>query len=188
MPPIRVLHLDQSTHAKAAPPAPAKASPSSAAQLRSKIGNNGMRTLAGAAVAGAVAGVAEKQEKPVDKWTWDQSSGTLSRNGQVVGRGYAGHGAGKNNPAMQDSVKVGPIPAGLWRMVGVKDSPKTGPFTIVLEPEPGTNTLGRSEFRVHGDSRKAPGTASEGCIILDRATRDKLWQSRDKAPLIEVVE
>jgi hypothetical protein len=119
-------------------------------------------------------------------WVWDQSAGTLSFGGSIVGNGYAGNGRGKNNPSMQAAQGVGPIPRGLWRMVGVKDSPNTGPFTIVLQPEPGTDALGRSEFRVHGDSVKNPGTASHGCIILQRAIREKIWRSGDK--LIQVVE
>jgi len=120
------------------------------------------------------------------KWTWDQSAGSLAWEGKVVAFGYAGKGAGKNNPDMQDVKKTGPIPRGLWRMTGVKNSPKTGPFTIVLVPEAGTDARGRSEFRVHGDNRT--GTASEGCIILPRPIRDRLWENRAKAPLIEVVE
>lgn len=119
-------------------------------------------------------------------WRWDQSSGELSRAGAFVSKGYAGAGRGKNNPALQAAKGVGPIPRGRWRMTGVKDSPNTGPFTIVLEPEPGTDTLGRSAFRVHGDSIANPGTASHGCIILTRAARERMWASGDR--LIEVVE
>lgn len=119
-------------------------------------------------------------------WIWDQSAGVLSRGGAAVGRGYAGTGRGKNNPSMQDARGVGPIPRGRWRMTAVKDSPNTGPFTIVLEPEPGTDARGRSAFRVHGDSVANPGTASHGCIILPRALRQAMWRSGDR--LIEVVE
>ncbi|MPW09303.1 hypothetical protein GCT19_27215 [Paraburkholderia sp. CNPSo 3155] len=45
-------------------------------------------------------------------WTHSQSSGTLSRDGSLVARGYSGHGAGKNNPVMQAVRSVGPIPEG----------------------------------------------------------------------------
>ena len=119
------------------------------------------------------------------KWVWDQSAGSLAFEGRVIAFGYAGKGAGRNNPDAQDQTKVGPIPRGLWRMTGVKESDHTGPFTIVLEPESVTDTRGRSLFRVHGDNRT--GTASEGCIILGRPIRDRLWASRHTAPLIEVV-
>lgn len=120
------------------------------------------------------------------RWVWDQSSGTMAWDGNVFARGYAGKGAGKNNPAMQGVRKTGPIPRGLWRMAGVTSS--KGPVTIVLEPEAGTNTLDRSAFRIHGDNRRVNYTASEGCIILNRSARDRMWQSRNDSPLMEVVE
>lgn len=118
-------------------------------------------------------------------WKWDQSAGALSRDGAPVSNGYSGNGRGKNNPSMQAAQGVGPIPAGRWRIVSVGDSPNTGPFTIVLQPEAGTDTFGRSEFRIHGDSIKAPGSASHGCIILPRVVRNQVWQSGDRA--LEVV-
>jgi hypothetical protein len=52
-------------------------------------------------------------------------------------------------------------------------------------PDPGTETFGRGEFRIHGDSIAHPGTASHGCIILPRAVRDAIWRSGDRA--LEVV-
>ena len=51
---------------------------------------------------------------------------------------------------------------------------------IVLAPEPGTETFGRSGFMIHGDNIKAPGTASEGCIIQVRAIREAFWNSGDR--------
>lgn len=119
-------------------------------------------------------------------YIWDQSAGRMTLNGKLIGNGYAGRGDGKNNPAMQDAVAVGPIPRGLWRMTAVKDSPNTGPFSIVLEPEPGTDARGRSAFRVHGDSVRLPGTASHGCITLPRAIRQQMWAGPVR--VIEVVE
>jgi len=119
-------------------------------------------------------------------WRWDQSAGELSLNGAYVSSGYAGKGRGKNNPALQGVKSVGPIPRGKWKMVAVKNSPNTGPFTIVLVPLPGTDTLGRSEFRVHGDSIKSPGTASRGCIILPRKVRERMWSNPER--VLEVVE
>lgn len=119
-------------------------------------------------------------------WRWDQSKGELSYRGAYVSSGYAGKGRGKNNPALQAIPSIGPIPRGDWKMTGVKDSPNTGPFTIVLVPMPGTDTKGRSAFRIHGDSVKAPGTASRGCIILPRKIRERIWNSGDR--IIKVVE
>lgn len=38
---------------------------------------------------------------------------------------------------------------------------------------------GRTLFRIHGDSRLSPGTASEGCIILPRHVRAQISASGD---------
>jgi hypothetical protein len=112
-------------------------------------------------------------------WVWDQSSGVLCHNGQVTARGYSGANAAKNNPLLQDAKGLGPIPRGVWRLTGIFHSTNTGPFTIGLQPEPGTDTCGRSAFRIHGDSIKHPGSASHGCIILPRAIRQLMWDSND---------
>jgi hypothetical protein len=112
-------------------------------------------------------------------WTWDQSAGLLTRAGKSW-RGYSGTGRGKNNPAMQAAVGVGPIPQGRWTIAGRRDSANTGPGTLILIPDPGTDTFGRSEFRIHGDSIAHPGAASHGCIILPRAVRDAIWASGDR--------
>jgi hypothetical protein len=104
---------------------------------------------------------------------YDQQRGE-AKLGDVVFSGYSGAGEGKNNPAMQTVHNVGPIPRGVWRMGTPYDSPHTGPYTVPLTPEPGTETFGRADFRIHGDSKTAPGTASHGCIILARAFREKL--------------
>jgi len=112
-------------------------------------------------------------------WTWDQSAGLLTRAGKSW-RGYSGAGRGKNNPAMQAAVGVGPIPQGLWTVIARRDSPSTGPCTLVLVPDSNNETFGRSEFRIHGDSIAHPGTASHGCIILPRAVRDAIWASGDR--------
>jgi hypothetical protein len=113
-------------------------------------------------------------------WVWDQSEGKMYRKGhKETYSGYSGRDWGKNNPAAENAPGIGPIPAGLWKMTGVKNSPNTGPFTIVLEPDDKTDNLGRSAFRIHGDSIKNPGTASHGCIILPRAVREKIYGSDD---------
>lgn len=117
-------------------------------------------------------------------WQWDQSAGELSRDGKLVSRGYSGRGRGKNNPALQSVVGVGPIPAGKWTLASVYNSPAVGPFAIVIEPCAGTDTLGRSAFRIHGDSVRFPGEASHGCIILPRKIRDQIWASRDRALVV----
>jgi hypothetical protein len=125
-------------------------------------------------------------------WRWDQSAGELSRDGKFVSRGYSGHGRGKNNPALQGVVGVGPIPAGRWRIGAPYDSDRVGRYALRLEAvdaKPGDDVeerTGRGAFRIHGDSVSAPGTASHGCIILPRAVREAIWKSGDRD--LEVVE
>lgn len=125
-------------------------------------------------------------------WVWDQSAGTLSRNGALVSRGYSGKGRGKNNPALQGERGIGPLPRGRYRIGTPRTSQRTGPFVMDLFPVDATpndtrhDATGRSAFQIHGDSVKAPGTASSGCIILPRAVREQIWRSGDHD--MEVVE
>ena len=117
-------------------------------------------------------------------WTWDQSAGVLSRAGAIVSRGYSGRGRGLNNPQMQAVWSVGPIPAGRWRFAGMAEDNRTGPLSIVILPEPGTDTEGRSGFRCHGDNVRMNLSASHGCIILPHAVRRAIWASGDRDLLV----
>lgn len=110
------------------------------------------------------------------KWVWHQRSGTMTRDGQPFASGYAGRGVGKNNPDMQAVKGVGPLPAGSYRMTAMRYSAHTGPGTIVLEPLATNEMHGRGDFRIHGDSKSHPGEASDGCIIIDRHSRDMMFQ------------
>lgn len=117
---------------------------------------------------------------------WDQSAGEMRLDGNLLARGYAGRGRGLNTPAMQGATGIGPLPRGTWRLTELRLSgASTGPYTIVLEPMPGTDALGRSAFRIHGDNAKLDHSASHGCIILPRAAREALWRS--DARLLEVI-
>lgn len=125
-------------------------------------------------------------------WKYDQSSGELFRNGILVSKGYSGAGRGKNNPSLQGVQGIGPIPRGRWRMANIYDSKNVGPLAISLYclddgvVDDFDTRTGRGAFRIHGDSVRAPGTASKGCIILPRPIRDMMWRSRDHD--IEIVE
>lgn len=115
-------------------------------------------------------------------WTYEQISGKLrDPDGNVVGIGYSGAGTGKNNPAMQNVVDVGPIPVGTYTIVGPPIITKEhGPYVLKLVPDENTSLLitsyGRdpATFLLHGDSIPHPGTASEGCVIQDRMTRERV--------------
>ena len=114
-------------------------------------------------------------------WTWEQDTGICrTPDGMIHGTGYSGAGPGKNNPALQEAHAVGPIPVGLWRIGPPEDRPTTGPYSLPLSPYPETDTFGRTEFYLHGDSISAPGMASHGCPVLSpEALRQAVWNSSD---------
>lgn len=116
-------------------------------------------------------------------WIYHQRTGVLEyqANGrtETVATGYSGLGAGRNNPSMQATHDTGPIPQGTYMIGPAHQGAHTGPVTMNLDPQ-GHNALGRTLLRIHGDSRLHPGFASNGCIILDRATRDRIARSTDR--------
>jgi hypothetical protein len=119
-------------------------------------------------------------------WTYSQKTGELQQDGEPVATGYSGAGDGKNNPAMEDVHNVGPIPKGHWTIVGPPvNTTEHGPYVLSLKPASDTPTYGRDGFLLHGDSKESPGCASQGCIIMPRATREQVWKSRD--PDLDVV-
>lgn len=117
-------------------------------------------------------------------WEWRQVGELWLRDATGachIEDGYSGFGPGKNNAAMESVHNVGPIPRGDWSIVSLElETTAHGPYVLVLAPCENTNTYGRSEFRIHGDSLAHPGAASEGCIILPRAVRERVWESGDK--------
>lgn len=117
---------------------------------------------------------------------YDQSSGKLYRDNIHIADGYSGYDLGKNNPKMEGARGIGPIPKGIWQITQRRTSKNTGPVTLTLAPHAQTDTLGRSEFRIHGDSIKNPGAASHGCIILPRVVREEIWASNER--ILTVIE
>lgn len=136
-------------------------------------------------------------------WTYVQQTGELiDREGLVVGRGYAGFGAGKNNPDMQDVPNLGPIPTGDYRIGAVRDAKggPHGPYVLPLIPHSANQMYGRLGFLIHGDGTRPEtmGRVSQGCIIQQRAVREKVAKSGDRdlqvvaqlgagAPLLQTV-
>lgn len=112
-------------------------------------------------------------------WSYSQSAGVLSRNGQTVARGYSGIGAGLNNPAMEAAHNVGPIPLGAYTVGAPFHHPHAGGYTMRLTPKDGTNVYGRTGLIMHGDSVAHPGRASNGCIIERLDARQRVWTSGD---------
>jgi hypothetical protein len=114
-------------------------------------------------------------------WIYEQKTGALRLNDNIVAKGYSGHGDGKNNPEAESIHNVGPIPRGNWRISGPPvDTSTHGPFVLHLMALPETETFGRSGFLIHGDSMEHPGAASEGCVILARSVREYVWTSNDR--------
>lgn len=118
-------------------------------------------------------------------WVWRQRDGILSRRidetgcETIIGRGYAGHGEGVNNPDLQHVPNVGPIPRGHYTIGAPRDGGHLGPHVLPLTPQQGTETFGRSGFYVHGDNRRHDQSASEGCLILSRPLREEIAESSD---------
>lgn len=114
-------------------------------------------------------------------WRYVQKTGAvISPEGEIVAHGYAGNGEHKNNPASQCVRKRGPLPTGDYVMAQLMNRhPKLGAYVIVLDPDSSNAMCGRGLFRIHGDSMAAPGTASEGCIVAPRPTRQQMWEDLD---------
>jgi len=112
-------------------------------------------------------------------WTYSQSTGhLLDATGALLCLAYSGTGDGRNNPAMENVPDVGPIPQGTYTIGPEHLSPHTGPVSMCLTPLAGTDTLGRSEFLIHGDN--AEHDASHGCVIVDHDSRLKIAASEDR--------
>lgn len=110
------------------------------------------------------------------EFVYVQKTGRLTLDGKEVGKGYSGNGNGNNNPAKEKEKNVGPIPAGLWTIGKAFTHDAKGPLVMRLTPD-GHAAHGRDGFLIHGDNKKMDGTASEGCIILGKNTRQTIANS-----------
>lgn len=112
-------------------------------------------------------------------WQYVQLTGELSCDGEFEGTGYSGTAEGRNNPTQEHVPNIGPIPEGSYKIgAAYDDIGGLGPCVMHLDPLPGTDTFGRSAFRIHGDN--ANHDASHGCIILGPAIRRKIAASPDR--------
>jgi hypothetical protein len=119
-------------------------------------------------------------------WSYVSVNGNLSQDGQFVGTGYSGNGAGLNNPDLENDQDVGPLPRGTCTIQPFFDDPgNKGPIVAHLDPDPSTDVFGRSAFMIHGDNAAMNHTASHGCIILEHTIRQRISDSGDTA--LEVV-
>lgn len=116
-------------------------------------------------------------------WTYHQSTGRLERDSGYITTGYSGKGNSKNRASDERVRDRGPIPRGRYRIGRSYQHPSKGPTTMNLDPI-GHTAHGRTDFRIHGDSRRNPGTASEGCVILPRPVRDRIAASGDNELIV----
>ena len=110
------------------------------------------------------------------------STGKITQNGAEFGTGYSGHGEGRNNPSMANVPDIGPIPPGKYKIGPAYDDPHLGPCVMHLDPLPGTDTFGRSLFRIHGNN--AANDASHGCVIAEPLIRGAINRSQDRVLVV----
>ena len=113
-------------------------------------------------------------------WTYRQSTGELSSNGELLESLTADAGVGLNNPALQDVANVGPLPQGSYRIGAPYTDPTRGPLVMHLVPAAANLMFGRAGFLIHGDNAQLNHTASEGCIVLARTFREVIALSADR--------
>ncbi|MGF6917085.1 tlde1 domain-containing protein [Paraburkholderia sp. 40] len=125
-------------------------------------------------------------EKKTMVWIYKHESHLLYHNDKLVtNKGYSGKGEHKNRHSSQYVRDWGPIPVGLYEITAPFPHPKTGPFSMRLNPVCGTCLGERSAFMIHGDSQTDPGNASNGCIVLHLPYRKQIWNSGDRMLRVE---
>ena len=113
-------------------------------------------------------------------WTYKQSTGELTSPHGAVSNCYSGNGLGENNPELQDTPKIGPVPRGIYTIGPEYTDPHKGPCVMRLTPDPANEMFGRAGFLIHGDNSKRDDSASEGCIIAGPVTRQAISKSTDR--------
>ncbi len=123
-------------------------------------------------------------------WHISQSTGQVTDDqGNVVGQGYAGHGAGVNNPALQNVPMVGPLPQGTYTIGPQRDN-RTNNGRVLsgsmrLTPAPDNQMYGRAGFLIHGPHSNDHQDSSDGCPVLNKAIRDQIAHSGDNILKVE---
>ena len=111
-------------------------------------------------------------------WIYVQRTGDFFQNSTYIETGYSGKlPEGKNDPAKECVRDIGPIPRGYYTINAAVNSPTVVSLPLVPDT-PNYCQPPRSGFLIHGDN--STGTASTGCIILTRSTRERVTGSNDK--------
>ena len=124
--------------------------------------------------------IIEQQNKDKDKKDGQGTFDYAVRTGQfmlgnlALGVGSSGIGAARNNPALVNQPKTGPIPGGEWRVSGKRNDPKTGEPIIDMQFFNGVNVKGRipgENFTIHAENSP---NAGESGIAAPRHVRDQI--------------
>jgi len=116
--------------------------------------------------------------------TYSQSNGEMrDAAGALLGTGYAGHGVGLNNPALESVPSVGPLPQGIYVIRPPVNTATHGPYVLWLTPDPANHMFGRYGFGIHADEVANPGKrlASTGCIVMSAEARVAIWSAAEKS-------
>lgn len=109
-----------------------------------------------------------------------QDSGVIrDRHGRIIGAGYSGRGAHKNQHGSQAVKGEGPIPVGVYVIGEPRTSPHTGRFVLPLTPVHGNEMFGRGSFEMHGENLAHVGESSNGCIVAPLPVRQEIANSGD---------
>lgn len=120
-------------------------------------------------------------------WTYSQSSGAMmDPDGNVVEVGYSGADQYVNQPLAESLEDRGPIPTGNYKIGDAYTHASCGPVSMPLEPDPENEMHDRSGFLIHGDTASQDFSASTGCIILSRTTREAIDASECRDLIVTV--
>ena len=110
--------------------------------------------------------------------SYNQVTGEFTNeNSEVIAKGWAGHGVGKNAPEHQMDHELGPLPQGVyaigpWGDWSTQNYPKhLGPLIASLTQVEG-ESYGRDGFFIHGPGGPDPLQSSKGCIEVYRIDRE----------------
>lgn len=116
--------------------------------------------------------------------TYNQSTGQLTctddtSNQQTVNEQcYSGAPGAVNDGSQQNTPNVGPIPLGDYDIGNGVNNRGTGPQSLPLTPTANNNqfpnTRDPNSFLMHGDNSQGNQSASQGCIICSRNTRNTI--------------
>jgi hypothetical protein len=120
-------------------------------------------------------------------WIYNVAKKSFTHNGKLKFYAlYAGATGYKDNTDYECEINKGPLPRGKYRIIGVPFTHAiAGAYTLRLKPDTHNEMCGRAGFLIHGDSRRQPGEASNGCIVLALNYRKNIWDSKDKEVIVE---